>query len=206
LDTDHPQLEARSLGIARGERGLIADLSFTLEPGQLGLVMGANGSGKTTLLRVLAGLSAPSSGSALWRSAPVSALAPPHGGEIAYQGHLDGLKKSLSVSENLMFYRRLWGSRCALSPLLEELRLAAIATLPVRALSAGQRRRLGLALLRVGSARVWILDEPTTNLDTEGRGLVGSWLSAHLAAGGLALVATHQPDEFVMPGALVIEL
>jgi heme exporter protein A len=90
--------------------------------------------------------------------------------------------------------------------LLEELKLDTVAHMRARYLSAGQRRRVALAMLQLSGAKLWLLDEPTTNLDSEGRALVVDWTHRHLAAGGLAVVATHQPEEFARPGALVIEL
>jgi heme exporter protein A len=90
--------------------------------------------------------------------------------------------------------------------LLTRLRLADVADRPVRFLSAGQRRRTALATLKVRNAKLWILDEPMTNLDREGRALIVEWIGAHLEEGGLAVVATHQPDDLVKPGALMVEL
>jgi len=72
--------------------------------------------------------------------------------------------------------------------------------------TAGQRRRAGLAMLQLSSAKLWILDEPMTNLDRDGRTLIVSWIKQHLSLGGSAVIATHQPDEFAAPGSLLIEL
>jgi heme exporter protein A len=109
--------------------------------------------------------------------------------------------------QNLDFYRRLWRSSVAIWPLLEELQLATCASLPVRALSAGQRRRIGLALLQIRQAPLWVLDEPGTNLDREARTLMSRWVGAHLAGGGAAVVATHVPHELPgVSGSLLIEL
>jgi heme exporter protein A len=127
-------------------------------------------------------------------------------GDIAYRGHLDGLKRDLTVLENLRFHATIWRGRPEFDTLLEDVALSAVANVRVRHLSAGQQRRASLATLRLGTSKVWILDEPTTNLDTNGRGKVIAWIRAHLAAGGTAVVATHQPDELAQKGALVVEL
>ena len=87
-----------------------------------------------------------------------------------------------------------------------ELKLEAAAHMRARHLSAGQRRRAALDMLQLSGAKLWLLDEPTTNLDSEGRALLAEWTRRHLAAGGLAVIATHQPDEFAARGALMIEL
>jgi heme exporter protein A len=200
-------LRARELAIWRGERCLFEGLDFELGPGQLGLVVGPNGAGKTTLLRVLAGLAQPTSGRVTWHGVPVDGLSGERRADIAYRGHLDGLKKDLTVTENLQFSAALLQRVPApLQPLLDELELAQVAHTRTRYLSAGQRRRTALATLKASPAKVWLLDEPMTNLDKAGRALVVAWTRAHLDAGGSAVVATHQPDELVAHGAIVIEL
>ena len=205
MTNEETLLRAEEVAIWRGDRCLFESLNFELEPGQLALLVGPNGAGKTSLLRVLAGLASPTAGRVLWRGAPVDALPPESRGAIAYRGHLDGLKKDLTVAENLHFYAAIWGGNADLS-LLPELKLDAHAHTRARHLSAGQRRRAALVSLRVAASRLWILDEPMTNLDAEGRATIVRWTAQHLASGGCAIVATHQPQEFERPGALVIEL
>jgi len=200
------ELRARELAVFRGERCLFEGLDLELGPGQLGLVVGANGSGKTTLLRVLAGLATATSGTVTWRGSAPSSLPFEHRGEIAYRGHLDGLKRDLTVLENLRFHASIWGNAADFAAILEELALGAVANVRVRHLSAGQQRRASLATLKLCAARLWILDEPTTNLDSDGRGRIIGWIRAHLAAGGAAVVATHQPDDLKQSGALLVEL
>jgi heme exporter protein A len=169
--------------------------------------VGANGAGKTTLLRVLAGLAPPTAGNVTWQDVGIGSLPQERRPEIAYRGHLDGLKKDLTVRENLAFYARVYGSGAAgVESVLGELKLEAAADTRVRHLSAGQRRRTALATLQLGVAKLWVLDEPSTNLDRDGRATVVRWTAAHLGKGGSAVIATHQPDEFAAPGALVIEL
>ncbi len=205
LTNEGAVLRAEDVAIWRGDRCLFESLNFELRPGQLALLVGPNGAGKTSLLRVLAGLASPTAGRVLWQGTPVDALPPELRGAIAYRGHLDGLKKDLTVAENLHFYAAIWGGSADLA-LLSELKLEAQADTRARYLSAGQRRRAALVTLRVAASRLWILDEPMTNLDTEGRATVVRWTAQHLASGGCAIVATHQPQEFERPGALVIEL
>ena len=200
------ELCARELAVWRGERCLFEGLDLTLGPSQLGLVVGANGSGKSTLLRVLAGLASATAGVVTWRGSKLEALPFEYRGDIAYRGHLDGLKRDLTVLENLRFHATSWRGRPEFDTLLEDVALTAVANVRVRHLSAGQQRRASLATLRLGTSKVWILDEPTTNLDTNGRGKVIAWIRTHLAAGGTAVVATHQPDELAQKGALVVEL
>jgi heme exporter protein A len=205
LTNGEPVLRAEQVAIWRGDRCLFESLSFVLNAGQVALLVGANGAGKTSLLRVLAGLASPTAGRVAWLGFPVDALPPESRGTIAYRGHLDGLKKDLTVAENLRFHASLSGTVADLS-LLRELKLENQTHVRARYLSAGQRRRASLVSLRVSGSRLWVLDEPMTNLDTEGRATVVRWTDQHLASGGCAVVATHQPQEFERSGALVIEL
>jgi len=199
-------LDAKDLEIRRGERCLIKDLTFGLAQGELALIVGPNGSGKTSLLRVLAGLAPASSGRVTWSDIPIQRLEPEQRVDISYRGHSDGLKKDLTVRENLEFYKSLAGSDVEVDELLEALQLESAQAQQLRFLSAGQRRRVGLAALKVGKARLWLLDEPMTNLDIEGRKLVLAWINGHVQAGGLAVIATHQPDDLFASGTLLIEL
>jgi heme exporter protein A len=195
-----------SLEVWRGERHLFSDLSFELQPGQVAMITGPNGAGKTTLLRILAGLSLPVEGAVTWQGTPVRQLAAEARAAIGYQGHLDGLTKDLTVAENLAFYRSLWAGEGTVEPLLDELGLTEFADREVRYLSAGQRRRVSLGCMRLRRARLWLLDEPLTNLDVAGADIVSGWLHEHTADGGAAVLATHQADRLSGAAAVEVEL
>lgn len=204
--TDRVLLRGRDLAVWRGEHCLFEQLHFELGAQQLALLVGPNGSGKTTLLRILAGLALPTAGSVTWKDVAISDLPSEDRADVAYRGHLEALKRDLTVAENLAFHAALWGRAADFNPILAELKLEKAAHMRARYLSAGQRRRVALAMLQLSGAKLWLLDEPTTNLDSEGRALLIEWTRRHLAAGGLAVIATHQPDEFATRGALMIEL
>ena len=200
------KLTVEALEVARGERTLFAGLDFELDSGELALVTGPNGAGKTTLMRTLAGLRLPSAGSAAFGGVPVSQIARSLTAPIAFQGHMDGLKRDLTVAENLQFSATLWRGQGEIPELAEELGLETCLNRQVRFLSAGQRRRTALGCMRLRPAALWLLDEPLTNLDTRGAGLVADWLGAHLDKGGSAVVATHQPDKLADRAAIEVDL
>jgi len=199
-------LTVKDLEVARGERRLFAGLDFALASGELALVTGPNGAGKTTLMRTLAGLRLPSAGSVSYGEIPVSRIARGLTAPIAFQGHLDGLKKDLTVAENLRFSAALWGGNGEIKALAGELGLEDCLARQVRFLSAGQRRRAALGCMRLRPAALWLLDEPLTNLDARGAGLVAQWLDAHLDRGGSAVVATHQPDKLSGRAGIEVDL
>ncbi len=181
---DPPQdgLVASGVSAFRGERLVLRDVGLRVGAGGAALLLGPNGAGKSTLLRVLAGLKRPEAGAVTWRGARVDEP----GADLAYLGHLDALKLGLTVRENLGFPP---ASAVALGPL----GLTTLADIPVRFLSAGQRRRLALARLVGRGAGLWLLDEPTLGLDVASVAALGGLLAAHRAAGGAIVAATHLP-------------
>ena len=199
-------LNVSALEIWRGESRLFSNQSFELGGGEIAIITGGNGTGKTTLLRILAGLSLPAKGIVTWRGKDVRIFTPEARVGIVYQGHLEGLKKDLTVVENLEFYRSLWMTNSPVAALLEELGLATLADIQVRYLSAGQRRRVALGCMRLRQAQLWLLDEPFTNLDAAGTKIVAGWLASHAEAGGTAVVATHLADNLSGKVAVEVEL
>jgi heme exporter protein A len=190
-------LIGQGLAAIRGERAVFAGLDFALAPGGALLLTGANGAGKSTLLRLVAGLIPPAEGALLWGGEDALADRAAHAARLRYCGHAEALKPSLSVAENLGFWASLWGgdARAALAALA----LEPLADLPARVLSSGQRRRLSLARLLLGSPALWLLDEPTVGLDAASVERLGGLLAAHRARGGLVMAATHLP--LPLPGA-----
>lgn len=172
-------LEVSDLSVSRGGVPVLTGVGFRLEPGRALILRGPNGAGKTTLLRTIAGLQPALSGK-------ISGAED----QIAYAAHSDGLKAMLSVSENLSFWADVFGSP-DISRAIEAFRLRELKDRLAATLSAGQKRRLGLARLLVTGRPVWVLDEPTVSLDQEAVAMFGDAVRHHLARGGSALIATH---------------
>lgn len=185
-------LTVTELTIARGGMPVLAGVSFALSAGRAMILRGPNGIGKTTLLRTVAGLQPALSGSI-------------EGGEdqIAYAAHSDGLKAMLTVRENLTFWAQVFG-QSDISKALSAFNLVELSERLAGTLSAGQKRRLGLARLLVTGRPIWVLDEPTVSLDTASVEMFGAAVRAHLAGGGMALIATH--IDLGLPDATVLDV
>lgn len=189
-------LEASNLTLWRGHTLLFEQLSFRVQSGSALFLRGPNGAGKTSLLRVLCGLTRPEEGHISW-----NAVQQPDGlrGLVAYSGHQPGLNIDLTVRQNLTFYARLSHVERDWPSVVAALGLDRCADLEVRHLSAGQKRRAAMARVLLSGAPLWLLDEPFTNLDSAGRRFIEELICAHLASGGIAIVAAHDamrvPDE-----------
>jgi heme exporter protein A len=185
-------IEARGLAFARGSEPIFGPLDLSVQPGMALLIEGGNGSGKTTLLRVLAGLIEPTGGELAWSGERRDPWRPAPG-ELSLHAHQLGLKPDLSPAENLDFARALGGAPTGLSisAALVAVGLEGYEDLPIRRLSAGQRKRAALAVLLIARSSVWLLDEPYANLDREGHALVERLVSDQLVAGGAVVMTSH---------------
>lgn len=176
---DMEVMKVTNLACARGGVAVLDRVDFTLTAGQVLLLRGPNGIGKTTLLRTLAGLQPALEGEVL--AAPDA---------ITYGAHADGLKTTLTVSENLKFWAQVYGV-ADIAPALAAFNLEDLTNRAAHNLSAGQKRRLGLARLLVTGRKIWALDEPTVSLDVASVALFAEAVRVHCEGGGAALIATH---------------
>ena len=171
-------LHVSNLSVARGGMTLLSGVDFALNAGQILVLRGANGLGKTSLLRCIAGLQNPVEGQI---TAPEA---------VAYSGHADGLKGQMTVLENLAFWSSVYHGP---SPevALDAYDLHALADRPAANLSAGQKRRLGLARMQVSGCALWVMDEPTVSLDADNVALFRAALDRHVQSGGAAVITSH---------------
>lgn len=196
MSFSNEMLSVHGLGCTRGERELFTGMNFALHQGEALLIQGGNGQGKTSLLRLLTGLAQPADGEVRWRGQALDKASEDYHREMAYIGHLNGIKDDLTPIENLRLASQLAGRRLDETQAqirLNQLGLARCLDLPCRVLSFGQRRRVALASLLCTDALLWILDEPLTGLDVHGVALLEELLKAHLDNGGMAVLTTHQP-------------
>ena len=186
-------LNITDLSLQRGDRVLFCGLSLCLRAGEVVTLTGANGSGKTSLLRAVAGFIRPLAG-AIAFDGQAGALDSDDARreQIHLVGHQDGLKSHRTAREELVF-QVTWTGGTLINALAaaERLGLGRILDLEVRKLSAGQKRRLALARLVASPRDLWLLDEPLSPLDADGRALFGTLMSQHLKGGGLILAAVH---------------
>ncbi|CCA91668.1 MULTISPECIES: heme ABC exporter ATP-binding protein CcmA [unclassified Novosphingobium] len=173
----------RDLACRRGDRLLFRNLSLTLNAGQALQVAGSNGIGKSSLLRIVAG------------------LAPAYAGSVESQGTIGLVDERPALDPHLPLGKALdfWqGIDNAADNGLARLGLAGLLDVPVRYLSTGQKKRAALSRLIGQKAPIWLLDEPLNGLDGHAVELTEQLTAEHCAAGGIALIASHQT--FSLPG------
>jgi heme exporter protein A len=193
-------LSGDDLTLIRGERCLFEGLDFTVSSGEMLLLEGRNGCGKTSLMRAIAGMLSLETGDVSWMGKPVRQQRQEFHGSMVWLAHRTGLKGDLTMLENLHFERALRPqAEQDADAVYERLGIERLKKLPLRSLSAGQQRRVALARLLFADVPLWMMDEPFTNLDREGRQLVMELVQQHLASGGLCVMAAHQDVDISAP-------
>lgn len=183
---DNPALRVDGLAVARGGRVLFSGLTFAAQAGDYVELRGANGSGKTSLIRALAGFLPPRAGTIVFERIEEPALA------LHYVGHANGLKSNASVASHARYWAGLFGDADA-EGALARVGLSGARDRLARTLSQGQARRLALSRLVIAPRPIWLLDEPASALDADGRETLGALVAAHRADGGIVVAAVHEP-------------
>lgn len=190
-------LVAKGIYCERGEKLLFESFDLTIEPSSIVQLAGPNGSGKTTLLRSICGLFDAPIDSLTWRGIAVSNPLQ-YADELLYLGHKAAIRPHLTLIENLSWYACL--SNCTdkdqLTTVIEEVGLTGYELELAGSLSAGQKRRIALARLRLVDCRLWVLDEPFASLDVEGVEMLRGWIQEFVSSGGSVIYSTHQAVEF----------
>ena len=198
-------IKAQDLSFERSGRIIFSSLSLNLEEGQIIIIKGKNGSGKTSLLRCLAGFTPITSGKILWFDNEILPAFYSDKPLIAWLGHLDAIKGSLTVKENLLFFAKMWSVEPSIfNECIKKLSFEKFMNFPASWLSAGEKRRLSLLRISFCPAKVWILDEPSTFLDNDNREILIDIMNIHLKNKGAILCATH--DNLKVLNALEITL
>lgn len=185
-------LVVQNLSVTRANLRILHEVSLSCQPEEAIILRGPNGVGKTTFLRTLAGF-IPASGGDATLNGDHMANRDDFQSHLTYAGHADAIKAQMTVGENLRFWADLHGSQNS-EDVMEAFDLNRIQHRLAGKCSAGQKRRLGLARLLVANRNLWLLDEPTVSLDQAARDSVAEAIKAHLAGGGMAVIATHDTD------------
>lgn len=185
-------LSCHAIRCVRGERFVFDGLGFSLKPGAALLLAGPNGSGKTSLLRIMAGLLTPEAGEVSWMSHPVYEN-PEYQENMVFIGHQNALKPELSVYDNIQFWAAMRGTEMLAPAAMQFFNLLDKADTPVGELSSGWQKRVALARLLATPALIWLLDEPTANLDAQGIEMLKGLIETRVKQGGIVVFSSHDP-------------
>lgn len=190
-------LSAENLTCIRGNRLVFSDVGFRVDAGQALSLEGPNGAGKSSLLRMIAGFLPPASGAVVLSGDSGETVdGEERGRYVGWLGHHDAAKLQLTPRETLQFFASLHRVAANVDEALDEAGLGKARDLPSQYLSAGQKKRLSLARLKLLGRPLWLLDEPLAALDAAGKALATQFIASHAGAGGIAIVATHEPLGF----------
>lgn len=186
-------LTCHNLTCTRGDNIIFSQLGFTVGNQTAVLVVGPNGSGKTSLLKMAAGLMKPAEGEVQWFKEPLHSVYSEYSREMVYIGHKNALKLELTVKDNILLWSQMRRTEAMYEAALHYFSLSDKRDIPCYMLSAGWQRRVALARLLACYARLWILDEPMTNLDEEGKLLMVNLINSRTSQGGIVLLSSHAP-------------
>jgi heme exporter protein A len=197
-------LTVDNLSFFKDNKKIFSNLGFSVSVGSVLIVKGKNGCGKTSLLKIIAGISKASSGKILWGEKDVENFRDDFNGDSQFIGHKNFLKPELSVLQNLKFYAKISDTEMALESAINFFNLKKIAHQKVKTLSAGWQKKVMLAKLLACPATLWLLDEPTVNLDVDGKEKLRDLIKTRIKEDGLVIITGH--DDFLSDFGIKINL
>ena len=186
-------ISIHSLSCAVDGKLVLEDINFSLTSGQSITITGANGVGKTLLLHVILGFKSSFKGHILINEVDLSKDHDDRQEQIGYYGHRASLQAGLTPLEIIKYWKAYYNSDAIAMDLVK---FWGLPNNTVENCSEGQRKRIGLARLSMMQRNIWLLDEPTTNLDIEGKEKFLQLHASHLKSGGLSIITTHEPSQF----------
>jgi heme exporter protein A len=198
-------LTCDNLTLFKDNKKIFSNLGFSLSTSSALVITGGNGSGKTSLLKIIAGIMSAQNGKILWGLRDVAEMRDIFNGDMQFIGHKNFLKPELTVKENLEFYADLFGTKNAVTPALEFFSLKDLQNSPIKTLSAGWQQRVILTKLLACPATVWLLDEPSNNLDKDGKEQLRELIKNRVKDRGLVIITSHDEMFFDLGPKLNLE-
>jgi heme exporter protein A len=198
-------LTLNNLSLFKDNKKIFTNLGLSISLSSALVIRGQNGCGKSSLLKIIAQISQPSAGEILWGGVNVKNFLSDFTGDLQYLGHKNFLKPQLTILENLEFFARLAGTENALSSAINFFELEEFATTKISKLSAGLQKRVQLAKLLACPATIWVLDEPSINLDKKWRQKFHDLIAQRIKEDALVILATHDEMFFDLGVSLNLE-
>ena len=193
MEKSQSSISLNSLSCAVDTKVILSDINISLISGQSITITGPNGIGKTLLLRTIIGFNSIFKGTVLINKINLSNNPSNRQEHFGYYGHKTSLQTGLTVMEIMEYWKAYYNSNANTGDLINFWELP---NKIVENCSEGQRKRISLARLSLMKRNIWLLDEPTTNLDLVGKEKFLELLTSHLEAGGISIIATHEPSQF----------
>ncbi len=188
----------KDLSIERSDKKIFENINLSLGSGKIILLKGKNGSGKTTLLKAILNLIEPSSGAIYWKGKLLKKHLYDFFNHVTFIADKTSSLSKLSVHENINIWKKIFSSKISNSQIeniLQTLKLDTFVNQKVNSLSFGETKKLELLRLIIENKKIWILDEPLSNLDDETIDVIGQTFEDHRSKEGSIIYSSHQESE-----------